>query len=65
MSELQSEYELSVLRAFYDAWEALHAMPKDNMHRKKQEIAAQNLVDARNAVRTFDGPSIITNLLNS
>jgi len=49
-------YEVEILRAFYAAWEALHAIPKDKMHRNMKEQAAADLLSARDAVRLFDRP---------
>lgn len=43
--------ELDTLRAFYMAWEALHEIPKDKMHRKQAEEAAQRLVSQAHVLR--------------
>lgn len=45
------EAELQTLRDFYTKWEALHAIPKDKMHRKQAEDAAQQLVDQAHILR--------------
>lgn len=50
-------YELSILRDFYDRWEALHSIPNDKAHRKQKELASRKLVDARDSVRLFDKPN--------
>lgn len=43
--------ELETLRAFYRAWEALHALPKDKLHRKQAEEAAEKLVNQAHILR--------------
>lgn len=45
--------ELQLLREFYASWVYLHTIPRDHLHRKKQETAAQELVDAGHALRAF------------
>lgn len=37
--------EFQVLQQFYEAWEALHKIPKDRFHKKQQEKAALTLVE--------------------
>lgn len=47
--------EIRVLRAFYDAWVEFHSIPKDGTWRKRhQQLAAQRIVQAREAVMRFD-----------
>ena len=43
--------ELTLLRAFYESWVALHTIPRDGMHRRQQEEAAQIMTDNAHAVR--------------
>lgn len=43
--------ELDTLREFYRAWEALHELPKDKLHRKQCEEAAQALVSHAHILR--------------
>lgn len=45
------EAELGTLREFYTAWEALHAIPRDKIHRKQAEEAAQALVNQAHVLR--------------
>ena len=45
------EAELQTLREFYTKWEALHAIPKDQIHRKQAEAAAQELVTQAHILR--------------
>lgn len=43
--------EFQCLREFYKAWEALHAIPNDRMHRRQKEAAAQHLVERAHILR--------------
>lgn len=43
--------ELHVLREFYRAWEVLHGMANDKLHRTKKEEAAQALVNHAHILR--------------
>lgn len=43
--------ELDTLRAFYKAWEALHAVPGDKANRRKKEEAAKALVEQAHVLR--------------
>lgn len=43
--------ELDTLRAFYKAWEALHAIPKDKIHKKQANEAAEALVNQAHILR--------------
>jgi hypothetical protein len=61
---MSDDSELLMLRSFYEAWEALHAIPNDRLHRNKAEHAAQALVDAAHALRAFKQPSQIARVLN-
>ncbi len=45
------EAELQTLREFYTKWEALHAIPKDKLHRKQAEQAATELVNQAHILR--------------
>ena len=45
--------ELEMLRAFFSAWENLHAIPNVPKNRQKAEQAAQMLVDAAHAIRAL------------
>jgi hypothetical protein len=47
------DLELELLRDFYACWCQLHSIPRDSLHRKKQELAAQRLVDSAHAVAAF------------
>jgi len=47
--------ELEMLRAFFDAWEDLHAIPNLPKNRQRSEQAAQTLVDAASAIRALRG----------
>lgn len=47
------EAELVLLRAFYVAWGAFHSIPRDVVHRRRQEAAAQEMVDAANTLKIF------------
>jgi hypothetical protein len=49
------EAELGFLREFYAAWERLHKLPKDQMHRKQAEQAAQELVNHAHILRRMYG----------
>lgn len=43
--------ELETLRAFYKAWETLHAVPKDKHHKRQAEDAAKALVEQAHILR--------------
>lgn len=43
--------EILMHRDFFDAWEALHALPNDKLHRHRAEQAAQKLVDIAQAIK--------------
>lgn len=45
--------ELGMLREFYASWVGLHRIPRDKHHRKKQEVAAQLLVDMHHDLARF------------
>jgi hypothetical protein len=45
--------ELELLRIFYACWVGLHTIPRTLGNRRKQEEAAQRLVDAANGLRNF------------
>ena len=46
-----NEAEFQTLRQFYAKWEALHAIPKDRLHRKQAEEAATQLVEQAHILR--------------
>ncbi len=46
--------ELETLRAFYKAWELLHEIPNDKMHRKQKEEAAERLVQQAHILRRMN-----------
>jgi hypothetical protein len=45
--------ELAMLRDFYTKWAGLHSIPRDKLHRRKQEFAAQEMVDAAHTLANF------------
>lgn len=45
--------ELAMLRDFFTKWSALHTIPRDKIHRHKQELAAQEMVDAAHTLANF------------
>lgn len=45
--------EIEMLRAFYASWVSLHKIPRDKLHRNKQEAAAQALVDQAHELAEF------------
>ena len=45
--------ELELLREFYRSWVAFHKIPRDALHRRKQENASQLMVDNAHAVAAF------------
>lgn len=45
--------ELAMLRDFYTKWARLHSIPRDRLHRNKQEMAAQEMVDAAHVLANF------------
>ena len=47
--------ELHLLRNFYRRWVWLHQIPNDKLHRREQEIAAEQLTAAANAVKQLHG----------
>lgn len=56
--------ELEMLRTFYDAWEDMHSIPNDKLHRNKKEAAAERLVGAAHTIRAFRQPSQMAKLLH-
>ena len=48
-----SETEMILLRSFYLAWQHLHSIPRKPQNRRRQEDAAQELVDAANTLKNF------------
>lgn len=63
MSELHASAELELYKAFFDAWEGLHEIPNDKLHRGKKEAAAQLLVDRCHSIRRFREPLQVTKIL--
>ena len=61
---VDTELERKLLWAFYDAWEALHAIPNEPKNRRKSEIAAEMLVEAAHALRTIRAPQAIAKVIN-
>lgn len=53
LSEDPYQVEMDLLREFYVTWVSLHKIPRDKLHRKKQEAAAQTLVDCGHSLRIF------------
>ena len=51
--DVWTDIERGMLRAFYSSWVALHKIPRDNLHRHKQEAAAQLLVDRAHELKEF------------
>ncbi len=47
------DMELQMLREFYRSWVAFHKIPRDSLHRKKQETASQLMVDNAHAVAAY------------
>lgn len=45
--------ELEMLRAFYLSWVGLHKIPRDKLHRRKQEAQAQLMVDNAHTLQNF------------
>lgn len=45
--------ELVLLRSFYSAWTTLHSLPRDILHRRQQEGAAQEMVDIHASLKNF------------
>jgi hypothetical protein len=62
-AQLNTELELEILRAFFEAWERLHAIPNKPENRKKSEAVAEALVEAlveaANAVRALRSPASV------
>jgi hypothetical protein len=45
--------EITMLREFYQSWEAMHGTPNDRLHRKRKEVCAQLLVNNAHTLRRF------------
>ena len=45
--------ELQLLRDFYTSWVAFHTIPRDGIHRKQQEEAAQVMTNNGHALKLF------------
>jgi hypothetical protein len=63
-AQLNNELELEMLRAFFDAWERLHAIPNKPENRRKSETAAEALVEAAHAVRALRSPATVERIAN-
>ena len=50
---MSDDIEKELLQDFYACWCNLHSLPRDAMHRKRMELAAQRLVDSAHAVATY------------
>lgn len=55
--------ELSLHREFFEAWEALHALANDKLHRTKKEEAAQRLVEIGMQIKRMRDPTIVPKIL--
>ena len=54
--------ETQMLWAFFDAWEALHAIPNEKANRQKHEAAVDILLEAAHALRTLRAPHRINGI---
>ena len=45
--------ELEMLREFYKSWVGLHKIPRDKLHRRKQEVQAQLLVNNAHTLQRY------------
>ncbi len=57
-SQAHRDAEIQMHRDFFDAWEALHALPNDKLHRRQAEQAAQKLVDFAQAIKRLREPPL-------
>jgi len=48
--------EHKMLREFFNAWQDLHSIPNDKLHRNKAERAAQALIDKAHAIERMIDP---------
>ena len=55
-NEESMDIEKMMLRDFYTKWCALHVIPRDSLHRHKQELAAQNMVDCHHMLQNLYHP---------
>ena len=53
------DVELEMLRDFYGKWVDFHKIPRDKLHHRKMETAAQSMVDAAHVLHEFYTPSQI------
>ena len=51
-----NDLENQMLWAFFDAWEALHAIPNEKANRQRHEAAVDVLLEAAHALRTLRAP---------
>ena len=50
---MSEDAELGMLRAFYRSWIAFHKIPRDKLHRRKQETAAQIMLDNAHDLQNY------------
>jgi flagellar hook-associated protein FlgK len=48
--------EHALLREFFNAWQDLHTLPNDKLHRRKAELAAQRLIDIADQIERMIDP---------
>lgn len=48
--------EHMLLRQFFNAWQDMHSIPNDKLHRHKAERAAQRLVDLADSIERMIDP---------
>jgi hypothetical protein len=46
--------EYQMLKQFYEAWEHLHSLPNDRLHRRQAEEAAEALVGHAHVLRRMN-----------
>ena len=50
---MTEDIEKELLDDFYACWCNLHSLPRDDLHRRRMEHAAQRLVDSAHAVAAY------------
>ncbi len=60
-----AKLEIQMHREFFEAWEALHSIPNDKLHRNKAEQAAQKLVDISHAIKRLREPMQLPRLVHA
>ncbi len=64
-SEAHRSAEIQLHRDFFDAWEHLHSIPNDKLHRPKSEAAAQRLCEIAATIQRLREPPVqIERILN-